>query len=264
MIFSGLISRVASTETDPNVWAMVLVGVLPLSIVFFKKYNTWLLKILFAVFGFIFTTGILLTMSRGGMIALGVVIFLLFITNVKTKLLGVVLFALFIAGLIIALPSYLRFRYGTIFFGGLGHDLSFWLRFILLKAGIDVFLKHPFAGVGLGNFIVHAAKYTSMPKVVHNSYLEIATGTGIVGLFLFLAILGKTIFTFSRLQKYFYKKEQFSLAGLSRYLQIGFIGMLVAATFISVPFYPAIWAIIGISAVLEQIAYKPKEAITRL
>ena len=258
MIFSGVMERAASTETDPNVWAMVLVGILPLTIVFFKKNNTWFLKILFAIFGLIFTVGTLLTMSRAGIIALGIIVFLIFIRNVKFKLLGVILFTLFITGLIIVLPSYLRFRYGTIFFGGLGRDYSFWLRFTLLKAGIDVFLKHPFTGVGLGNFIAHATKYTLVPKVVHNSYLEIATGTGIIGLVLFLTILIKATLTFSRVQPHFRKRKQIWLAELSKHLQIGFIGMLICATFISVPFYPAIWAIIGISVALEQIAHKPE------
>lgn len=68
-------------------------------------------------------------------------------------------------------------------------DWSVYTRLLALQTAWDMFLHHPFTGVGIGNFIVAASHQLFLRIVVHNSYLEILVGTGIFGLSSFLFII---------------------------------------------------------------------------
>jgi O-antigen ligase len=68
-------------------------------------------------------------------------------------------------------------------------DFSVYTRLLALHTAWDMFLHHPFTGIGIGNFIVAAAYKVFMRVVVHNSYLEILVGTGVFGLLSFLFIM---------------------------------------------------------------------------
>jgi len=68
-------------------------------------------------------------------------------------------------------------------------DWSVYTRLMALHTAWEMFLHHPFTGIGLGNFIVAAAYKVFLRIVVHNTYLEILVGTGIFGLVSFLFIL---------------------------------------------------------------------------
>jgi O-antigen ligase len=68
-------------------------------------------------------------------------------------------------------------------------DWSVYTRLMALHTAWEMFLQHPFTGIGIGNFIVAAAYKLFVRIVVHNSYLEILVGTGIFGLLSFLFIM---------------------------------------------------------------------------
>ena len=68
-------------------------------------------------------------------------------------------------------------------------DTSVVHRLLLLRSAIDVFLRNPIFGVGLGNFEAIAGRYTTTPMVCHNTYLEVASNLGLIGFIPFMLLI---------------------------------------------------------------------------
>ena len=71
-------------------------------------------------------------------------------------------------------------------------------RIATWKQAVDVIVEHPFWGVGLGNYpleIKPTANYRE-PIYAHNTYLDIATDSGIVNALIWIGILIVTILKF--------------------------------------------------------------------
>jgi tetratricopeptide (TPR) repeat protein len=103
----------------------------------------------------------------------------------------------------IGIPSFalLGFRVVERFFGP---DLYNYSRWIIWKSALRTFLEHPF-GVGLGGFKYFwfasqspvgdaFRRYGKFATTAHSEYLEVLSGLGGIGLFLFLAVLAYPLF----------------------------------------------------------------------
>mgnify|MGYP000853091197 CR=1 FL=1 len=66
-------------------------------------------------------------------------------------------------------------------------DASSYTRINMMKYGIDMFKKHPFTGVGFGNYGYYAYHYYDLftETYAHSNYIEILAGLGVVGIFLY-------------------------------------------------------------------------------
>ncbi|HCL01038.1 MAG TPA: hypothetical protein DHW61_01200 [Lachnoclostridium phytofermentans] len=66
-------------------------------------------------------------------------------------------------------------------------DASSYTRINMMKYGIDMFKKHPFTGVGFGNYAYYAYHYYDLfsETYAHSNYIEILAGLGVVGIFLY-------------------------------------------------------------------------------
>ena len=137
-------------------------------------------------FFFLNSVALLLTFSKGALIALIVIIpFVVFekyhggITKVIYRF-CVLLFILFsLLLLLIPINSTEPFVFQ---------------RLILNKAAIDMFVKHPLFGVGLNNFIINLPLLTDLYNLqwilqpAHNIYLLILAESGVIGLILFTVL----------------------------------------------------------------------------
>jgi len=187
---------------NPNEAAYGLVVLIPLGVALAAN-SRWLLRL--AIWGVLATylLAIFLTYSRGGMLALVVVL-----GFIGWKQKSTLVRALMIAGLI-----------GGIFVAGLywnrgqsfkdiSTDTTYNQRIATIRAGIRMFEANPFLGVGPGNSIVAYPIYVppeahcgcQLQLVIHNSFVQVLSETGIAGFLLFMLFLGVSIFDAWKLQ----------------------------------------------------------------
>lgn len=119
--------------------------------------------------------------------------------------------------------------------------------------------SRPLNGVGLHNYEVVAKEYTrepgelsdvnkiaEKPHVVHNTYLETLTNTGLVGLVLFLFVaLGCCYFAW-RAGRRFEEMGEPAMEVMARSILVGLIGIMAASFFISVGVDRRLWVLFAL------------------
>lgn len=182
------------TSLDPNIVAATIILGLHIATNFFFTSSNKFLKILYASSSMLMLYGILLTGSRGALIAFFISYTLkLFLEGrvshkIRKKSIYMVLFGI-IAFFIMAsiLPSDLiesRFSKDVIL--GLNErEEGSHNRYDIWLSSIDLFSMNPILGVGCGNFINSIALVYSRQCAAHNLYILLLIEGGIIGFLLF-------------------------------------------------------------------------------
>jgi O-antigen ligase len=131
---------------------------------------------------------------------------------------------------------------------------------------------HPIAGVGSGNFRTVEGQYVvypgtllqdeyilDRPKVVHNMLLHVLAEMGIIGLALFLAILGLALRCAFRAVALFRRHGQRPLEVLGRAVVLAIAGSLVQSFFSSAQYNKQLWLLLALCPVLLAIARETSE-----
>ena len=191
--------------------------------------------------------GIYLTRSRGGALALVVVLWR-FAGNRIGRLPALVLLVVLGAG-----AMALDFS---------GRSLSWPLdesaseRLVAWTEGLEMLKAHPILGVGYGQFSDHHT------LTAHNSLVLCFAETGLLGCFVWVGLLVVTLLELHRL-KNLTGDDPFD--DMSRRwaegLQLSLTGFLTAAFFLSRTFVPTLYLIIGLSAALTTMARRAGRSI---
>ncbi|MBV1759123.1 MAG: O-antigen ligase family protein [Dethiosulfatibacter sp.] len=183
---SGNVIRIYSVFGNPNVFGEFLTLTLP---IVFAGFNLIRNKKVKVAYGSIFLLGmlnVLLTFSRGSMLAIFIVMVMIVIFKDR-KYLPVLVLMLLVSPLI--LPSSIIERVLTIFQGG---DTSTSYRVSIYMASYDMLREHVFTGVGLGNFKVlyNAYAYSAAKSFhAHNTVLMVFIELGLMGLLAWLFMM---------------------------------------------------------------------------
>ncbi len=107
-------------------------------------------------------------------------------------------------------------------------------RYYMWRIGWRIFLEHPIIGNGFNTFFAKFKEFREEKEYknkkgsyAHNGYLQIAADTGIIGLTVFLLLIGKAFFTIFRYirknEDRFYRTFAIGLAaGLAAFLMHSF------------------------------------------
>ena len=200
-----------------------------------------------------------LSFSRGGYIALAVVIAIMVLRGQK-RLWSVVVIIVCVTGIYEFLPTgRLETRAESIFTleDRAAGRLDIWL------VAVNMIEHNPILGVGSGNFVAAYGQYQSSARgvvqdrtgeVAHNSYLSVLSELGVTGFALFgLGILMafKNLNEAKRLSRC---GLPLGRDGLVQSLGISLIGLLVAATFISIQYYKYLWLVLALCSVTRLLA----------
>lgn len=258
--------RLAGTLGNANEMAAVLVVGGALSIGLAASLKDAPVKRLLAVVAlFLCLAGLLLTLSRGGMVAGSVacVAAVIFAGRWRPQV------TLAIVGLVICAVGFLTFAVDEqarqrIFAsdGGTG-------RLDLWTVGVRMVEDRPVLGVGAGNFPTSTIDYllepglltrtefiVSDPKVAHNTYLEMFAELGIIGFSLFLLVLLLCLTALYRAIRQFERTDNRQLELLARAVLVALLGLLAADVFQSAQFQKALWLLLALCPAFLALAYE--------
>lgn len=251
------VQRAASLRGDPNDTAMLLVTGVPILYYWFFANRSVPVKLACIGGMALLLAGIILTGSRGGFVALLLVMLLVFLHRPS--------FRLFVIGLIIAAffvvlaPRAYWTRMNTMVTGKEQHyGQSLKGRAMLQRVGAGIFFNNPILGVGPGNF-KQAFLAVNLPGskpgvtrsineetsiVAHNMYLEFFAENGILGGVLFLMVFILSVREFLR----FDRRRRDDRVGIGLGLSLAFAlgGMLFAGLFLSQAKNSVLWTIVGL------------------
>jgi len=248
---------------DPNDSAFLEVSLLLFPLAGVVGSYGWLMKL--AGIAAIGLAGLLtlLTGSRGGLIGLGIFLLLLLMLRVGNVGKGMKV-ALCLTVLILAslnLDKINTDRYETI--GAIENDYNFqeFGRVDIWRRGLQLFAGQPITGVGVNGFGAAIgymrAEEDLVPKwqAAHNAYLQVLTETGLLGFVPFALLITVTGRHFNRLRKRAAADSE--LGALPGLLFIGYIAMLVSASFLSQSYSVLFVLYFATSAALRTIAAEP-------
>jgi O-antigen ligase len=262
-------ARLEGSALDPNELGSVLVAGVALSAAFAANMKGRPeLRLAASGVAALCVMGIFLTVSRGGLLALG------------ASLLTAILFAgrwrplALTAAAVIAASSFYYFAVLAPPEAAERLQLTTDGETALLEGRTTIWQvaqraaeANPVTGVGAGNFQTSARHYLlqpgalgrtdliiSTPKVVHNTYLGIAAELGLVGLGLFVIIVLFSVGSAIRAARHFTALGDRGGEALARGLTVGLVGILVADFFISQEYNKELWLLLGLGPALLAIA----------
>ncbi|HKK07766.1 MAG TPA: O-antigen ligase family protein [Gemmatimonadota bacterium] len=264
--------RAAGPLGDANFFAQILVAVVPIALLLaWKERNRWL-QILALAAATVISVATLFTYSRGGALALAVVVVCsLFAAHPSRRRLAVG--GLLIVAALVLVPRNVTRRLSTL--GQLlpGRervseiDTSFQSRLLQARVAWEIFIDHPLLGVGAGNYTAHYYEYadevgSAAPEYdnaggdhyPHDLYLELASETGFLGLAAFGAVLVLVFGYLRRAERSFFAEDQELHAALASALQIAVLGYLVSSLFLHGHFQRYLWILLGLSLALAREA----------
>ncbi|OPY61754.1 MAG: O-Antigen ligase [Pelotomaculum sp. PtaU1.Bin065] len=206
--------RALGIFNDPNDLALAIVVMVPfvLNILFSRK--RLLLKFVSFIVILFYLYGIYLTNSRGGILALMVVVAVFFVGKSKKFLWGAITSCVLIM---------LIFSYGPSRLALLSsEEVSAYQRIDSWYQGFQMLIGSPFLGVGYGMFLSHHF------QTAHNSFILVAAETGFLGYFTWIAI-----FYFVIKSSVAIERVSEELAERSFVLRTGIIGFVAASLFLS-------------------------------
>jgi putative inorganic carbon (hco3(-)) transporter len=252
----GLGYRPGSVAGDPNVFSASAVTVLPIIVSFvLSLQNGW--KRAFCAGCLVLTlVATLLAASRGGFIAL-VVLLVLQMRDMRHRgkfiALALIVLVLFLVSPVSPLDRLLHPTYSD--------TESSDARLQLWSISFRIIADHPILGVGLWQFSPYMRKYCPPGvdldfHVPHNTYLEVAVELGLVGLALFLAMFFFTILNLSRVRRVARRSGDAFLYSLSTAIANGLIAFAITAFFLSAMHAKVFWFSIFLSTCLPAFISK--------
>jgi putative inorganic carbon (HCO3(-)) transporter len=259
----GQSGRLTGGIGDANEEAAVLVAAVPIAIGLVAALrHRPALRLAAGGLGILCFAGVINTLSRGGLIALAVVMLASVaiggrwrgkaIALVLVATLGTVVYFVAIA------PISSQSRVTSSDTSG---------RNDIWTIGWRMVQAHPFTGVGSGNFqnaafhylqrpgaITNANLIVDVPHVAHNIYLEMLSDLGIPGLLAFVAIVAASLLAASRAAREFRQSGEPDLELLARCLMLSLIGFMAADFFLSGEFSKQLWLVLALCPATLVIA----------
>ncbi|MDP9286439.1 MAG: O-antigen ligase family protein [Actinomycetota bacterium] len=259
------VARLTGGIGDPNELAASLVPALGFVVFMLAASRTILARWLLLGCAGVLALALLRTESRGGIVALSVMLIatVLFAGPARLRIItaimataAVAIFFFLATGPPPGVGRLTEFRAG----GGSG-------RTDLWAVALQITHDHPLAGVGAGNFPVvepdYAIRNINLPRadlivdvadVTHNTYLQLLSELGVVGLALFSALILGAIAAAVRAVRKFADAGDSEMEMLSRGLVIGTVGMLGAFVFLSAQYEKPLPLVLGTLVALSTVA----------
>jgi O-antigen ligase len=256
-------ARLAGGIGDPDGEAALLAAALMLDLGLFATLPRGsVARPLAALGGVIMAIGLIDTGSRGGLVALGVVLIAgaLFGGRWRGRAAAVLLVVA------IATPLYVFVLAPSAAEQHLNSSSSSG-RTDLWTIGLRMWEANPVLGVGSGNFDAAAARYVQqageitrpdviidVPHVTHNTYLEILAELGVPGFLIFVALAIGSLSAALRAARLFERAGDVSYELMARGIAFAIIAQLTADFFITNEYEHLLWLLLALPPALLAVA----------
>lgn len=261
-VLNNPLVRATGTMSDPNYFGFWLLPFICFAFYFGLSSTSKWKKFLYFSAYFLMTVAVPLTFSRSMLLVLIPTQFVLFWRQKKLLL-------FFIISIILVGLLYLSFF--EIFSKGLNIETFLkgaraasvdWRGYFALTA-LRIFFDHPLLGVGADCFrwifdYYSTTSARNVTPVIHNAYLEILSGTGLLGFIPFVAILFFSLRNFIHARKHFFKQGDRKNALRMEGFFIGFGSSLLAHFFLSTQHHITLWLFIAISTIAANNSFNRK------
>ncbi len=183
--------KISACFATPNGFGCYLNMIIPFSFVFVvSKLRLGKIRYLLAVLTLLLFSCLILTSSRGAWFSF--IASILFMSLfIRSLILLIVTLTLVILLAYPFMPVFVKERMANLLSTS---DAGSMERKIFWKAGFNMFLSRPWIGLGLGTFMFNFKQFVDPTypygsAYAHNCYLQIASESGMFGLFAFLCIL---------------------------------------------------------------------------
>lgn len=235
---------------NPNDLALHLVTMIPLAAALLFVSRGAVRKALYGAAALLMMLAVVVTYSRGGLLALACASFVM-AWKLKRRGRAFVL-AAFLAGaalLFVLAPSDFRARLGSMFGGG-GDGGSAESRQALLIRSIFVSLRHPLLGVGMNNFPILSIH----DKVSHNAYTQVSSEMGMPALAAYVLFMLAALGRMRRVERATAEdKKRARVHYLAVGMQASLIGYMVASFFASVAYLWYVYYLVGYALCLDRL-----------
>jgi O-antigen ligase len=266
----GQAARITGGSENANELASTLVAALALALgLLFAAKRSPILRLCAAGGAAIALTGIVLTVSRSGLVALGIaaIAAIVFAGRWRPRVIvisvGVALSAVLYFATIAPQSSRERI---TELKGGTGREDIWTVAWRMFEA-------HPARGVGAGNFSTSSIHYLLAPgaltrsdfivdtqKAAHNVYLETLAELGVVGLALLAALIVSMLACAYQAIREFQRDGKVQMEILARANLVALIGLLAADFFSSDQYKKQLWLLLAMAPTLLAIARAGRDA----
>jgi O-antigen ligase len=216
--------------------------------------------------------GVFLTLSRGGLVAFAAALVAAVAVAGRWRLRAIALTLVAVVATVVYFgafaSSHARDRV-TKLEGGTGRSDLWTVAWRMVE-------DEPLRGIGAGNFQVASIHYlvrpgtilrddfiVDKPKVTHNTYLQVLSELGVVGLALFLVIIAFSLVCTVRAAQVSERAGDLQLEVLSRALFVALIGLLAAAFFGSRQYSKQLWFLLSLGPALLAVSRAQLESRTR-
>jgi O-antigen ligase len=236
---------------NSNDMALHFVTLVPIAVALLFSSRRLPFKIGYGVCAVLMIIGIVVTFSRGGFIGLLLALGVLAWKLGRRHRLGIALLMclLVLMFLVLAPGTYIN-RLASIFIPSLDAVGSSDQRQALLWRSIEVAVRHPLLGIGMGNFHIVSIR----ELVSHNGYTQVAAEMGMAALIFY------TLFMVSPLRRLRQiERETFEARTNSRFyylaigLQSSLVGYMVCSFFASVAYSWYVYYLVGYAVCLRRL-----------
>lgn len=186
----NFLPRFSGLHADPNYGSAHMCAAIPLGVFFVRSEKRRWMRFFYIVCLSIVFLGAFLTLSRGGFLALGVVVLGIIVREARSRRAHIGVLALLIAIPLLSPPEYWQ-RLVTLsnLMERASKDWALLTRMRALETAWMLAKENWATGIGIGNFIMRGDVGVWVRIVVHNAYMEIFVGAGIFGLVAYLTML---------------------------------------------------------------------------
>jgi probable O-glycosylation ligase (exosortase A-associated) len=236
---------------DNNDYGLALVMALPLLAFLARDEEAFLTKAILFAMAIACVGGVLLTRSRGGVLALGLLAVAWIFTGRRSPR-TLILMPLAIALVLVLTPPELFDRVRALATGT--QDASAQNRVIAWEKALNMAADKPVFGVGPGNFVNRWFEYepatSEGPYVAHNTYLQILAESGILAVAIYVIMIVVTLVSLARLRR---QSPEWWRRRYAHAVFLSLLAFIAGSFFLSRTHFDLVYHLVGISVALRVV-----------